>query len=95
MAEQPKRVIGKPFAPGNPGRPKGARHKLSEMFVKTVLKDFEEFGAPAVVLARMEDPLGYMRVVASLLPKELTAENGEPLFDGITVNFVRADKPKS
>jgi hypothetical protein len=27
------RVIGRPFQPGNPGRPKGSRNKLSEDFV--------------------------------------------------------------
>ena len=91
MEEQPKRVIGKPFAPGNPGRPKGSRNKLGEVFVTAMLKDFETYGTGAIELARMEDPLGYVKVVAGLLPKEVTGENGEPLFTGIQVSFIKPE----
>ena len=33
--------------------------------------DFEKFGAAAIAKARIEDPLGYVKVCASLMPKEL------------------------
>ncbi len=76
MEEQPKRVVGRPFAPGNPGRPEGARSKLGKAFIAALVKDFNEYGPATIVLARMEDPLGYVKVIASLLPKELTGEDG-------------------
>lgn len=96
MNEEPKRVIGKPFAPGNPGRPKGARNKLGEAFVGAMLTDFEAHGVDVIIKVRTDDPSTYVRVIAGLLPKELTGENGEALFSGITVNFVKpGDRSKS
>ena len=41
---QQKRVIGRPFQPGNPGKPKGAKHRLQEDFVKDVQAAWEEKG---------------------------------------------------
>ncbi len=90
--EQPKRVIGRPFEPGNTkglGRPKGSRNKLGEAFVGALLTDFEANGVAAIEKVRADDPSTYVRVIAGLLPKEVTGENGEPLFTGITVSFVK------
>ena len=96
MDEQPKRVIGRPFLPGQGGRPKGARNKLGEAFVSAILTDFESNGVDAIERVRANDPSTYVRVIAGLLPKEVTGENGEPLFTGITVNFVKpGERPKS
>lgn len=92
MDTQPKRVIGKPFEPGNPGRPKGARSKLGEKFAAAMLRDFEEHGEPTIALARMEDPLGYLKVITSIMPKELTGEDGAPLMSGLTISFVKPEK---
>jgi hypothetical protein len=73
------------FAPGhsgNPsGRPKGARHKLSERFLEALLADFERaadeadatLGAVAIEAMRKERPHEYARMIASLLTKELDA----------------------
>ncbi len=86
------RVFGTPFAkgnPGGPGRPKGARSKLAEVFLTAVLKDFETNGVKAIEKVRQNDPSTYVRVIASILPKEVTGEDGEALFAGITVNFVK------
>lgn len=63
--------MGKPFQPGNPGgpgRPKGSRNKLSEAFLDALHADFGEHGADAIAQARMESPIGYVRMVAALLP---------------------------
>ena len=80
------------FQPGNsggPGRPKGSRHKLGEIFIKTLLDDFEKHGVAALERVRAERPSDYMKTIASILPKEVTGENGEPLFTGIEVKFVK------
>lgn len=75
-------MSGRPFKPGqsgNPaGRPKGSKNKLAESFIKALADDFSEHGASAIEIARVEDPAGYLRVIASVLPKELvlTDERG-------------------
>jgi len=61
-----------------------------------MFNDFQEHGVDAVQRVRATDPSAYLRVIASLLPKEVTGENGEPLFAGITVTFVNAEtEPQS
>lgn len=78
-----QRVVGRPFKPGqsgNPaGRPKGARSKLGEAFVDALLNDWHTNGVQAIIDMREERPGDYVKVVASLLPKEITGENGEPI----------------
>ena len=56
---------------GNPaGRPKGARNRLGEAFLEALEEDFKEHGVSAIKACRAEDPAGYVRVIAGLLPKE-------------------------
>jgi hypothetical protein len=90
-----ERVIGRPFQPGqsgNPrGRPRGSRHRLSEDFLAELCEDWAAHGKDALRRACEEDPVGYIRVVASLVPKqiervenplsELTDEELEKLHD--------------
>jgi DNA-directed RNA polymerase len=59
------------FAVGNPGRPKGARHKLGEQFLAALQADFEEHGASTIELVRIDRPQDYIKVIASLLPRDL------------------------
>lgn len=61
----------KPFAPGNPGRPKGSRNKLGEAFLEDLYKDWSENGAQALKDCREQNPAAYVRTVASLLPKDI------------------------
>lgn len=69
---------GKPMPPvehqfkaGNPGRPKGARNKLGEAFLEAMHTDFETHGADVIERVRKERPDQYLKVVASILPKDL------------------------
>lgn len=73
--------VGKPFAPGNPGRPKGSRNKLGEAFIEALHDDFQEHGVTAITSMRGADPGGYVRVIASLLPKEFKIETTSDLTD--------------
>src|SRR5580700_5405413 len=62
----------KPGQSGNPaGRPLGARHKLGEAFLEAMRNDFLENGVDAIVKVRQEFPAQYLKVIASILPKEL------------------------
>jgi hypothetical protein len=61
------------FVKGQPktgGRRKGSRDRIATALLETIAEDFEKFGKEAVLIARKERPVEYLRVVASLLPKE-------------------------
>lgn len=61
----------KPGKSGNPnGRPLGSRHRLSEDFLKALADDFEQHGGSTIRAVREQDPATYVRVIASVLPKE-------------------------
>ena len=56
---------------GNPaGRPKGARSKLADAFYADLLNAWEAAGAPALARVAADDPSTFVRVAASLMPKE-------------------------
>jgi len=53
---------------GNPaGRPKGARNKLSEDFLKALSTDFKEHGAAVIEVVRIEKPSDLVRESAYLV----------------------------
>jgi hypothetical protein len=97
---------GRPFVAGvsgNPdGRPKGSRNKLTEIFLNIVAKDFADNGAEVIERVRREDPVMYLRIVGSLVPRELIAKREqEPDFDyaDLThdeiVELVKAERRRS
>jgi len=59
---------------GKGGRPKGARTKLGEKFIKDLLAAWEKGGQTVMAEAMAKDPAGFLRVIAGILPKELAAE---------------------
>jgi len=77
------------FKPGEGGRPKGTRDKLSRRFIEALAKDFDEHGEGAISAARERDPVGYMKVVAGLLPKEVEIKRpAEDLTDDELANAI-------
>jgi len=73
----------KPGQSGNPnGRPKGARSKLGEQFLEALQADFEEHGIAAIAQVRADKPDAYLKVIASLMPKDLNINVNQ--FDGMT-----------
>ena len=60
---------------GNPhGRPKGARQKLSEGFLADLAEHWQANGKDALQAAYEKNPVEYVRVVASLLPKNVAVD---------------------
>ncbi len=70
-----------PGGEGGPGRPKGARNKLSEAFIGTLADDFAEHGPDVIIGLRRTNPVAYCNVIARLMPKlmELSDPDGQPL----------------
>ena len=60
---------------GGPGRPKGARNKLSEAFLQTLADDFDANGKKVIEQVRAERPHDYLKVCASVMPKRLENED--------------------
>jgi hypothetical protein len=62
----------KPGESGNPaGRPRGAKSKLSETFIEDLRDCWERHGAAALEKCAIEAPEQFLRVVASLMPKDV------------------------
>lgn len=81
-----------PGQSGNPaGRPKGARSKLGAMFLEALVNDFNAHGVETLKKVRETEPAQYVKVIASLLPKEITGEDGEPLRFTAEVRFVKSN----
>lgn len=57
---------------GNPkGRPKGSRTRLGEAFLTDMMEDWENHGKSVIAAVRADKPDQYLKVVASILPKDL------------------------
>ena len=69
------------FEPGvcpNPaGRPKHARTRLSDQFFKDLHEDWQTHGMKALTDFRGKSPGDYVRVVAGLIPREMTVKVNE------------------
>jgi hypothetical protein len=57
-------------APGS-GRKPGSKNHLHRDFIDALAADFAEHGAGVVAIARVEEPIQYLKVIASVIPKEL------------------------
>lgn len=52
------------------GRVKGARNRIAYKLIEALAADFEQHGEEAIKIARIERPVEYLKVIASLCPKE-------------------------
>jgi Family of unknown function (DUF5681) len=73
MKQQRPAHLWGPGQSGNPaGRPRGSRNRLSEDFVAALYDDFQENGSAAIAACRAERPDVYVRVIAGLLPRDVS-----------------------
>jgi hypothetical protein len=76
-----------PGQSGNPaGRAKGSRNKLEENFLSDLLSDWQEHGAATLIAAREKDPVAYVKVAASLMPKQVDTDSA---LEGISRDELR------
>lgn len=81
--QQPKPWLFQPGQSGNPlGRQKGSRNKLGEDFIRELQADFHTNGKSAIEEVRKDRPHEYLKVIASLLPKQVEIKEGA--FDGVS-----------
>jgi hypothetical protein len=83
----------KPGVSGNPnGRPKGSRDAITEQFLSDVLKEWEGHGAVAISDMREKNPGDFVKMVASLLPKDVNlnvTDNLSELSDDELIGRIR------
>ena len=73
----------KPGQSGNPkGRPKGSRNKLTEEFTHSLCKAWLIYGEAALQTVAMTQPVEFIRVVASLMPRDVE----------VTIAHVKAER---
>ena len=78
-----KKLPGIPFKAGDEwrgnfkGRPRGARSKLGEEFLSAMHADFAKHGSATIQMVRQERPHDYLKVVASVLPKEMNVTTSQ------------------
>lgn len=80
------------FKAGNPGRPKGSRNKLGEQFIEDLYADWQAHGVDTLARVRDEKPDQYLKVVASILPKDLNVNinHMDDLTDDQLVQRIRS-----
>jgi hypothetical protein len=61
--------------PPSRGRPRGSRNRLRGGFLADLAADWEEHGADVIRIVRIEEPGTYLKIVASLLPREMRIES--------------------
>jgi len=96
VGKKPHRGSGnlKPWKPGESGNPAGPkagyRQEFSRSFVTGIAQDFAEHGVKVVERVRMENPLGYLRVCASLVDQEINVKTPFSHLDHLTDDQLRA-----
>jgi len=79
--------LGRPWQPGESGNPNGralgSRNKLNESFITALYEDFTKHGVKVIERVREERPEIYLKVIASILPREMHVRS-ESLFAGMS-----------
>lgn len=63
------------YLPGTGGRRAGSRNKLQAAFIEELAKDFAANGEGVIKIVRLEKPTEYLKIVASILPKEFVVSD--------------------
>jgi hypothetical protein len=88
----PAQVVAKTKSYGNPGwkkgvsgnpngRPTAARQRFTQSFLTDLASTWQKQGKPCLDKLAKTDPATFVRVCASLIPKEVKLEASSPLSD--------------
>lgn len=70
---------------GNPaGRKRGSRNKISEDFLSALADDFSQHGAAIIAKVRKSRPHEYLKIVASVIPREFDMKPPASDIDDLT-----------
>lgn len=69
----------KPFKKGEGGRPKGSKNKLTDAFWNDFAGAWKKHGAAALETVATTQPDVFLKVAASVMPKEVTIEKMDGL----------------
>jgi hypothetical protein len=67
--------------PGSGGRQPGSRNKLQGDFIEALARSFAENGEAAIRIVFAERPAEYLKIIASVLPKEFLMAESSPLSE--------------
>lgn len=81
-----KHCFGQPGVTNN-GRPKGSRTRFAEAFVNDFMRDWEQHGTKVLKDTREKDPSAYLRVAASIIPKQMELKGDKAQIDRILENY--------
>ena len=80
----------KPGESGNPAGPRaGYRQEFSRAFVSSVAQNFAKNGPKAIEKVYRENPLGYLRICASLVDQEINVKTPFSHLDHLTDDQLR------
>ena len=84
-----------PGKTANPaGRPKGIKHKLSASFINDLAAHWQAEGGDILRRVTEEDPAAVLRVIASLVPREMMLKlEGATDGRGIIINLLGVSHP--
>lgn len=85
-SEQPSKVRGRPFQPGNPGRPPGSKNRTTQLVEQLIAGEAEQLTRKMLELAKG----GNVRCLEYCLDRILPKRSGRPLdFQLPTINSAR------
>jgi hypothetical protein len=90
--------VGHRFLPGNsglPGRPKGARNKLSEAMIDDLYRHWLEHGIQAINRVFEERPADYLKIVAMLVSKCEDLSLDGDIRDAAVEQFIEERRQKA
>ena len=64
------------FRPGNPGRPKGSKNKITQKYLDRLWEHFKEHGNDVLDRVCRDRPDVYLKLVASLIPRDFDVKHG-------------------
>ena len=67
------------FKKGHSGRPKGARNKVTKLYLDAVAESFAKNGPEVLEIIKEKRPDVYMKLVAALVPKDLDVNHSGDL----------------